>query len=240
MFSVTTEDGSLTLWSERYQQTYGSLRGALREAQVVYLQPSGVSERFAHPGRRSDGSVRVLEIGFGTGLNFLVTADSAIKQRSPLEYVAVESRPLSAPCIAQLDYRKHLQCSSFYDSWLEGYGSNFLNEGHRLSVWDFEDFGVALKLHVVDATQFEFPGPGFDAIFLDAFSPKSNAELWTEEFLARLVGCLSPEGRLVTYSVAGSVRRSLTALGLTVKRIPGPRGWKRHTLTASRRCIVEE
>ena len=83
---VNTADGSRTLYSDHYEQTMHSRRGALTESRHVFLKGAGVAARLGQ-----DEPTRVLEIGFGTGLNFFVTADAALRADTPLTYVALDA-----------------------------------------------------------------------------------------------------------------------------------------------------
>ncbi len=216
-----TQDGSVTLYSERYTQTFASERGALSEAEHVYLAGSGVAERLVE-GR----TVRVLEVGFGTGLNFFVTAEACSKNPAArLEYTALEHTLLDAATVRQLGYGKLLasEVVEQYLVWRDVTGVN-----------GFETEQVRLALLLGEATAQTLPAGAFHAVYHDAFSPEVNPELWTESFLATLVTALIPGGTLVSYCVQGAVRRRLQALGLEVKKRPGPAGGKREVLFAQK------
>jgi tRNA U34 5-methylaminomethyl-2-thiouridine-forming methyltransferase MnmC len=96
--------------------------------------------------------------------------------------------------------------------------------------WFFEQT-LCLELIIGEATTVDIPELSYQAIYQDAFSPEANPELWTESFFARLYPLLEVGGRLATYSVKGTVRRKLQAVGFTVQKQPGPPG-KRKILVA--------
>lgn len=227
---VATADGSATLYSPRYGQTYHSHHGAVTESAWVFVEGSGVGRRL-----RAGGAVRVLEVGFGTGLNFLLTADLARGAGAPLRYRALERDPLPGGTIRRLGYDRHLKHPTLVDelvAWLdrsEAVGT--AAEPRRLHVGT-PRCPCELVLDVGDATEADVGSGAFDAVYHDAFSPDANPELWAEPFLARLVAALAPGGALVTYTVKGTVRRALTALGLHVEKRPGPPGGKREMLWA--------
>lgn len=221
---VSTADGSDTLFSVRYGQTYHSTHGAATEARHVFLEGSGVALLLA-----DERPSRVLEVGFGTGLNFLVTAQCALQHGTKLHYVALERDLLPADTLAALNHGDHLGVENLHRdlvTWramlpnVPGRYATSLNEGRDLTFL------------VGDATATALPS-GFDAVYLDAFSPDANPELWTANFLARLFDALRPGGRLATYSAKGSVRRALAAVGFTVAKRPGPPG-KRECIVATR------
>lgn len=218
---ITTQDGSKTLYSAAFAQTFHSHHGAVSEARHVFLIGSGVAGRLArgHP-------TRVLEVGFGTGLNFLLTADLALTYGTPLEYRGLERTLLPAEVLQALGYRDALRHPELYDAFM-----------HWWQAAVTQPFGyptVTLSLLLGEATEQALGNSSADAIYHDAFSPTANPELWTEAFLAKLCAALAPGGCLATYTVSGAVRRRLAALGLEVSRHPGPPGGKREMLLACR------
>ena len=226
---LRTLDGSLTLASERYGETYRSRHGALAEARHVFLGASGVEAVLA-----ARGSAAVLEVGFGTGLNFLVTACVAAAAGAALTYVAVERDPLPTARLRELRYAELLAPCPLPGeliAGLEGLGARPPAGTHRLAVG-----GARLEVVVADATEVvaDLPADAFDAVYLDPFSPRANPDAWEAALLARLVAALRPGGRLVSYSVSGEVRRRLAAAGARVAKVPGPPGGKRETLVAER------
>jgi tRNA U34 5-methylaminomethyl-2-thiouridine-forming methyltransferase MnmC len=235
-----TADGSATLYSARYAQLFASEKGALSEARHVFLDGSGAAASLA-AGR----AVRVLEVGFGTGLNFFVTAQAALAYPGArLKYTALEHTLLPAETVQQLGYRALLG-SELVESYLEWRaqleptpgshtfvaGGGEKGEGKGDGV---EEDRVRLELLLGDATTQRLPVAAFDTVYHDAFSPEVNAELWTEAFLGILVVALGPGGTLVSYCVQGAVRRRLRALGLAVAKRPGPPGGKREVLFAQK------
>ncbi len=92
--------------------------------------------------------------------------------------------------------------------------------------------GVRLELLLGEASAQPLPKGSVHAVYHDAFSPEVNPELWTEDFLGKLVAALKPGGTLVSYCVQGAVQRRLEALGTEVAKRPGPKGGKREVLTA--------
>ncbi len=224
---LETGDGSATLYSDRYGQAYRSQHGALSESREVFLAGSGVGARLA-AGER----VRVLEVGFGTGLNFFLTARTALAYPGArLHYTALEHDLLSAPEIAALGYRALLDAEELVNAFLGWRASPV-----KLETQPFTVGGVRLELLLGDATltasSGALPRNSFHAVYQDAFSPDANPELWTEGFLGALAAALEAGGTLCSYCVKGEVRRRLAGLGLEVFRRPGPKGGKREVLLA--------
>lgn len=225
---IRTSDGSLTLHSARYGQTFHSHHGALAEARHVFLAASGVGARLA-AGR----ATRVLEVGFGTGLNFVLTAAAARAGGAPLAYVALEHDLLPAEALAPLAYGRATGAEALWQALL-AWRRELPDEPPpgRHEAWLAE--GVTVAVIVGDASGADLGGEAFDAVYQDAFSPRANPELWTPAFFARLAAAMRPGARLATYSASGDVRRALAAAGLAVEKRPGPPGGKRETVVAER------
>ena len=222
---LTTRDGSNTLFSDRYGQTYHSKFGAETESRHVFLNGSGVRDRL-----EAGQSTRVLEVGFGAGLNFFLTADLALQQSTPLTYFAFENELLPAQSIAALNYEdltRHSTLVKRVITWLASLPTPTPLGLHTCSLGDT----LSLSLILGDAETSVFEETNFDAVYLDAFSPEANPELWTSSFFGRLGKALKPGGMLSTYSSRGSVRRNLIDAGFQVMKIPGPPG-KRETIVA--------
>lgn len=225
---LETADGSLTLVGPD-GEGYKSRHGARTEARVVYLEGGGVAARLT-----SEGRAAVLEVGFGAGLNFLVTAEAARQAAAELRYFALEATLPHVDALSALRYGQLLAPSPLpaaLIAWRGLIGPTPSPGWHR-----FEHGRIKLDLHVGDATAPSWDAGAawqVDAVYHDAFSPRTLPELWSDEFLTRLSRRLLPGGRLVSFCVAGHVRRALTALGFDVQRVPGPEGGKRSVLVAA-------
>lgn len=227
---VVTADGSRTLTSAT-GESYKSLHGALGEARRVYLEGSGVAARLAM-GVATD----VLEVGFGTGLNFLVSAHAACASGSRLRYRALELALPNAETLRDLRYDALLAPSPLPDAllaWRAGLGTSVAAGWHV-----FEHAGTRLELFVGDALSGAWESGDWQvhAIYHDSFGPANAPELWSPAFLGRLTRRLAPGGALVSFCVAGAVRRALAAEGLGVEKVPGPPGGKREVMVARKRA----
>ena len=222
-----TADGFDTLYSAMFGQTFHSRYGALAEAEHVFLRGSGVEARLV-----AGKPTSVLEVGFGTGLNLLLTAQQAIKANAPLHYVALERDLLSADVLARLNHAECLGATAFRDAllmWRRKLPEPVPPAAYHAALHDL----VLLECLVGDATEAVLPDVRYDAVYLDAFSPDVNPELWTSAFFERIFHMMNPGGRLATYSAKGAVRRDPAAVGFKVKKHPGPPG-KREMLVAVR------
>jgi tRNA U34 5-methylaminomethyl-2-thiouridine-forming methyltransferase MnmC len=210
-----TPDGGRTAFSERYGEHFHNRNGALTQAQRIFLEASHTDR---HP------APRVLEIGFGLGVNFLTTLASTSSRRVALDYRAFEIDPQPRELLESvgrdLPAAAHPLWTRLLSAWPEARALEL--DGQRIDV------------AIADASAAELPSQWASAIYLDGFSPTVNAELWSEAFIARLAHTLAPGGWIVTYSAAGAVRRALAAAGLQVEREPGVAG-KRESLRAQKR-----
>ena len=223
---LTTADGSLTLYSPRFQQAFRSERGARSEAQAVFVGNSGVEARLL-----AGLPTRVLEVGLGTATNFALSAAQAIATGTPLAYAVWEREPL--PLLAwQLTNLEALAPTELVRALLAA-----RREWGEMRSGSYRFAHGPVTLEVVVATIEALPPADslalVDAIYLDPFSPEANPEAWAAPLLQRLAGHLAPGGRLVSYSVRGSVRRALADAGLRVEKLAGPIGGKREVLRAT-------
>ena len=164
--------------------------------------------------------IRVLEMGFGTGLNALLTQLRARRLTQPVDFVSVDSEPLPRSIIDQLNYGRSV----------EGATGDMLNRLHDApwgEVVPMELFFQLQKLHTrIEEVQLE---ASFDVVYYDAFGPAYQPELWTRDAFARMYDVLLPGGTIVTYCAKGQVKRDLRAVGFSVESLPGPPGKREMT-----------
>lgn len=223
---LPTSDGSYTLYNKFYQQTYHSHKGALAEAKHVYLEGAGVYKHV-----KQAESIAILEVGFGTGLNFFLTADICVSTDVKLVYKALDKNLLEPKTIQLLSYTKFLSQPKILDSfvkWLEHLPTK-PQQGNYL----FTFKNTTLNLCLGEATEQKLEQNTYDAIYLDGFSPDVNPELWSVNFLENLYRALKPTGKLSSYCVKGEIRRRMQALNFKVKKCSGPPNGKKEMLIAS-------
>lgn len=215
---VTTADGSKTIYNPLVKENYHSKHGALQESNHVFLN-SGL--RYYLADKLID-EIAILEIGFGTGLNYLLTHDFCTGKEIKLDYVGIEAYPLSADLIEQTDY-KTVVSPNTWNSFIENYN----NAQHNpIQLNEF----CKLKIAVEDAINFKITQT-FDVIYFDAFASNNQPELWTKEFITHVVSFLKTGGIFVTYAITGDLKRIMKSLGMKVEKAPGAAG-KREMLRA--------
>ena len=173
--------------------------------------------------------MKILEVGFGTGLNCLLAADLAVTSQCRVHYTGLENHLISAADFSALDHASwlaHPDCAAPLHTALAAAESRTSGAvSARCGALD-----VRLLLGDADTTAWHYQR--YDVVFHDAFSPATSPSLWRDSFLERLTQCLAPGGGLVTYCAKGRVRRAFEATGCQVERLPGPPG-KREMLRIS-------
>lgn len=208
-----TEDGSPTLYSPRFQEHYHSTHGALAESRHVF-----VDNGLALLGGESP--VRILEYGFGLGVNFLVAVEWAWKTGHAIEYTTLERYPVGCDLLAPLHFSVEREV---YDYWCQAHRLSW-DTLHTLAPWlHFQKVLCDFLIYV--------PFSPVDIVFFDAFSPTRVPEQWCVGLFATIRDILSSTGFLVTYSASGVVKQALREAGFRVKRRPGALG-KHHMLQA--------
>lgn len=205
---VETKDGSFTLRSERFGATYHALQGAMEESRYVFLNNGLLPFMARHP----KASYRILEIGFGTGLNAFLSFLEAKRSAIEIHYHAVELYPVPPEIARQLN---------FVRGYSEEEGTVFLRMHEQ--PWDKEEKlyeAFYLSKHLVKTETFH-SDLKFDIIYFDAFSPKDQPELWTEQIFQNMFSLLNEKGMLVTYCAQGQMKRNLKAAGFSVKALKG-------------------
>ncbi len=207
---------------------YFSVEGGIEETRHVFLGGTGAPD--AWRGRQI---VRIGELGFGTGLNFLVAWHDWSRTAPPdasLEYVAVEGYPLTREMLSKalapmLEVGREAQ--ALIEAWPPRVGGL-----HRLL---FDGGRVRLTLAFGEVLEILPQVQGaLDSWFLDGFAPGKNPAMWSGEVLAHVARLTKPGGRAATFTVAGDVRRGLEAQGFEIEKRPGF-GRKRECLSAVRR-----
>jgi tRNA U34 5-methylaminomethyl-2-thiouridine-forming methyltransferase MnmC len=231
---ILTRDGSHSISIPEMNVTYHSVQGAIQESMHVFIEAGLKSVRPLGEGLQnieSGGAVRhipeaarrITEMGFGTGLNALLTLIEAEKQNQQIIYTAIELYPLHTEEVNALNYCKQLNRPDL---------QTFFEQLHQCE-WE-KDISInpffifhKTKTNLINYLTNEL----INLIYFDAFAPNAQPELWTKEIFEKLYNLLSPGGILVTYCSKGNVRRAMQAAGFDVEKIPGPPG-KREMIRA--------
>jgi len=204
---VITEDGSTTLYSPDFKEHFHSLHGAIGESKHVFIE-------HGFKPKAQKKLLRILEIGFGTGLNMVLTYLEAIQRGNKVHYIAIEPYFLPWTLISKLNYHEVLNNDEVREILMKAFTSNYIVPRY---------FGEHLVLQVLESKleNVSLQPSAFDIVYYDAFSPDVQPELWTEEILKKIYDAMQVEGILVTYVAKGEVRRKLEKCGFQVERLPG-------------------
>ena len=207
---IKTADGSDSLFVKDLNEHYHSTHGAIQESRHVYID-AGLKYISSN-----NNSINILEIGFGTGLNALLTSIEAEGLKLKINYTTLEAYPLDIEIINKLNYA---DCVS---------GENQKEIFTSIHTCEWEKsipISPFFNLHKIKNAlqEIEFTDT-YNLIYFDAFAPNVQPEMWTEEVFTKLYSVLKPNGSIVTYCAKGEVKRTLKKVGFEVESLPGPPG----------------
>lgn len=213
-----TGDGSHTLYVPEIGEHYHSIYGAIAESRHIFLEAG-----FMHiykPGKK----IRILEVGFGTGLNALLTFIEAEISGCDVEYSTIELNPLGEDIYSILNFDGLLDHTGSHEIFIRLHHSPW-NENVHLA--------AGFSLHKINRSlqDYQPEKETFDLVYFDAFGPDVQPEMWTKEVFDKMAFGLKKDGVLVTYSTKGTVKRNLKNAGFSIEKLPGPKG-KREILRA--------
>jgi tRNA U34 5-methylaminomethyl-2-thiouridine-forming methyltransferase MnmC len=217
---IQTADGSNTLYNETIGEHYHSKHGAVQESKHVFID-AGLKHIIEKTGNQP---VTLLEIGFGTGLNFLFSLEHCLNSGTPLSYTGIEAFPISLEALK----------STLYDQYVPAQVWESLTAHYENALGKSVNLFPEQKLEIALSTLADFQSDtSFDLIYYDAFSVQHQPEMWTDEILAHTCSFLKPGGVFVTYAITGNLKRALKKAGLTIEKLPGAPG-KREMLRATK------
>ncbi len=213
-----TADGSNTLYNETIGEHYHSRHGALQESKHVFINAGLKYAAQSFP----DQPVAILEIGFGTGLNFLLSSAFAGEEGLNINYTGIEAYPLSKEELISTAYNQYVD-EETWNRFIDHY-EQALTRGISLTA-DQQLTIAHLKLE-------DFNSPVlFDLVYFDAFSVQHQPEMWSDEIIAYVCSFIKPGGIFVTYAITGKLKRALKSVGMKIEKLPGAPG-KREMLRA--------
>ena len=212
-----TEDGSATLFVPELDEHYHSVKGAYTESLHIYRDCAYLYAA----ERTTNRPLRLLEIGFGTGLNAVVTAMVATNER-PVEYITLEKYPIEPQLIYKLGYDNFVDASLF----------SAIHAAHWEQPTAIKPY-FTIEKRCCDLTDTALP-ENIDIVYFDAFAPEKQPEMWSPEIFTDIYHAMRPGGVLTTYCAKGAIRRLLHSIGFSVERLAGPVGGKREILRATK------
>jgi tRNA U34 5-methylaminomethyl-2-thiouridine-forming methyltransferase MnmC len=211
---VITSDGSHTLFVPELCEHYHSIHGAVQESALVYIK-NGLEFCSANP-------LKIFEVGFGTGLNALLTATSRSAEKRIIHYSTIEKFPVPESIISKLNHR----------SFTGKKESAIFDKIHEAKWGSFEKITEYFYIRKIkcDLVSDQIEGK-YDLIYFDAFGPDKQPDIWSGGVFGKIAEITLPGGVLVTYSAKGEVKRLLKSNGFKVELLPGPPG-KREMIRA--------
>lgn len=214
-----TKDGSHTLMSSLFDDSYHAHNGAMSESEHVYIQ-AGFEQLSA-----DFEEVNILELGFGTGMNAILTLRSALAQTGrierPIRFTSIEAYPIPMELVEQLNYKAGFtpEIAALFDKL------------HQ-APWDSDvEIMPGFMLHKVHGKLQDFASAAnsINLVYYDAFAPSKQPELWQQDNFDRLFPMMQEQAMLVSYCANGQFKRNLKASGFTVKAYPGALGRREMT-----------
>ncbi|WP_133406970.1 tRNA (5-methylaminomethyl-2-thiouridine)(34)-methyltransferase MnmD [Parashewanella tropica] len=209
-----TKDGSHTLINPSLEESYHAYNGAHTESQYVYIQ-CGLEYYISN---RSDSRdpITILEFGFGTGLNALLTLQHCTHSNTRVHYISLEPFPVPAATALQLNYTDNL--AQPYPELFRQLHTCEWNNTVKITE-NFELKKLNQKLH-----ETKLEPNSIDIIFYDAFAPSKQPDAWEKQLFEKCFEALKPNGLLVSYCANGQFKRDLKSIGFTLDQCKGPMG----------------
>jgi tRNA U34 5-methylaminomethyl-2-thiouridine-forming methyltransferase MnmC len=215
----TTNDGSKTLFINELNENYHSHHGALQEGEHVFIK-NGLN-------LINDCEINILELGFGTGLNVLVTINEYLKtdKNHIINYFTLEKYPINPSEIDDLAYFE------LFDN------PDFRNIYQKIHLAEWEKSTEIIKgfnLKKIECDFFTLKDidlPQINLVYYDCFGARVQPDLWEKPLFEMVSDKMAVNGLLTTYSSKGSVQRILQELNFNVEKKQGPPG-KREMINA--------
>lgn len=212
---IVTQDNSKTLLISELNETYHSTNGAYNEAIHVFIN-AGIQ---FFPKKEN---LKIFEMGFGTGLNALLSSNYALNNQLQINYTSIEKYPLDMELVQELNYPQLIDNEEVESLFTLLHSSPWGKE-NKINPH------FTLNKLKEDLASFNLDMNSFDIVFYDAFGPRVQPDLWTIESLRKMYELLVPGGILVTYCAQGQFKRNLKSLGFLVENLPGPPGKREMT-----------
>lgn len=216
---LKTDDGSSTLKNNLIDDTYHSVHGAINESRIVYLENG-----FHYTLKSFNTSINIFELGFGTGLNTLLTAIECNKLKIKVNYHAIEAFPIDLSVIQHLNYSEIMNDDSSKKIFSDIHQCKW-NEWINISNY----FSLIKEQNKLEDCKLE--SEKYHLVYYDAFGPSKQPEMWTYDMIYKVCSGITQNGVFVSYSTKGELKRMLKNLGFNIEKLHGPKG-KREVLRA--------
>lgn len=213
-----TADGSNTLFNDSIGEHYHSAHGALQESKHVFIT-AGLKHSIT---TQTPKEISILEMGFGTGLNFILSFAHCHEAKVKLNYTGIEAYPLSKDIIEKTGYDKYVDIE-IWQKFIAHYDKALLKTQALLP---------SCNLTIAHQSLADFESKNkFDLLYYDAFSVRHQPEMWTDKMIAHACSFLKNDGIFVSYAITGNLKRAVKSCGFEIEKLPGALG-KREMLRA--------
>lgn len=219
---IYTKDNSATLYVPELDEHYHSIHGAVNESLHVFIK-MGLSEKLHLP------KINILEIGFGTGLNALITLNEIKAKENKIQYTSIEAFPVELQLVKQLNYPEKIN-PELQQTFFDMHAADW---EHPISITDNFILKKVLKKVALFSSNDLINEELADIIYFDAFAPNKQPEMWRSEIFIQMKELMTPGGILVTYCAQGAARRAMIEAGFKVEKLPGP-PYKREMLRCTK------
>lgn len=215
---IFTKDGSHTLKNSELNETYHSIHGAVQESMHVFIK-HGLDFKM----KEGLKEIAILEIGFGTGLNALLSAKHVRTTSANVFYTSLESFPLDKSIWSNLNYAGEAGDQELFNTIHTALWNQSVSIAH----------GFTLNKINQTIQSVDLPAFHYDIVYFDAFAPEKQPEMWALPLFQKVVMAMKPGAILVTYCAKGQVKRDFKAAGLRIETLHGPPG-KREMIRATK------
>lgn len=213
-----TKDGSPSILNTHIGEAYHSQRGALSESEYVFIE-TGLAywvQKVEQP------SYQVLEVGFGTGLNALLTYAFAEQHQKHIHYTGLEPFPIPEHIYRHADFLSFLKNKGLSeDVFLKMHQSPAETKIPISPYFSFQKSNIPIQDYDISSM--------VDIVYLDAFSPRNASSIWTVGVFQKLFHAMRSEAVLVSYCANGQVKRNLKSVGFSLENLPGANGKREMT-----------
>jgi len=205
---IITADGSHTIYLPEMNEHFHSVNGAIAESHHIFIQGG------LEPLLSDNNEIKILEMGFGTGLNAFLTCLTAKRIEVKISYDALETFPLEEDLWKKLNYPKLLGERKLFDRLHQAPWGQAVNIEKCFDLTKINDSIYA----------FQPANKKYKLVYFDAFAPSKQEEVWQESVFKKIFNTMQKDGILITYAASGKFRRNLKACGFLVESLEGPEG----------------
>ena len=207
-----TNDGSDSLVSKQFGELYHSHHGSFQEAKHIFIN-NGIA-------KTQQNEINIFEMGFGTGLNAILTYYYAKQKAIKVNYYTIEAYPVLLQTAKELNYNNFIKEETYSEVFAKMHSVAW-NSQQEIS----ESFKLYKIKNEIEKIKFEsIIKTKIDIVYYDAFAPTAQSNLWETPVLQKMYNLLKQNGFLITYCAKGSFKRTLKTIGFKVNGLPGPIG----------------